>query len=388
MTRLLATPVLLLLAAVGCAGGSTEPRPDPVPTLTLSATAPTASLLPGETVTLAVTATLDGAAVSAAGATFATSNAGVATVSTAGVVTAHTAGSVTITVALTVGSSSAEARRALTVGEGGVLLPEGNTIQNAAGTLVLIAPPGAVAAPTPVALGTTTSPWVDPTLARGAVYSVGTAELTFLAPVTIRARYVAANVPIGLPQDALGLRRAGTASWTDFASTVDSSGGTVTAPITQGGTYSVGRLVPAVPCAGAPYRAFDFWIGQWTLTNPGGASGGSNTITVEAGGCAIFEDYVNPQANLTPGRSISFYNPVTDRWYQTYVDNGGNIARLASTSWAAGAIVTESELLAPSVYRRVTWTLLGNGTVRQFSEYTLNGGSSFTTEYDLTYTRR
>ncbi len=385
MTRLLLCAALTLaVPATACSGGSTEPKP----VLTISATSSTLSLVPALTATLTVTALLDGEPVSAAGATFSTSSAGVATVAADGIVTAHAPGPVTITISLTVEGTTATTNRAFSVAEGGVILPAGNTIQTVNGYVVLTAPAGAVNEPTPVALGATAAPWVDPTLVKGAVYLVGTSALTFLQPVTLRARYVEANAPIGLAEGALGLRRAGASVWSDFASTVEAGADRVTAMITQGGVYSVGRLVPTTPCTDAPYRAWDFWIGEWTITNPGGASGGSSTITAEPGGCAIYEDYVNPVASLTPGRSISFFDPVTDKWYQTYIDNGGNEARLTSTSYSPSEIATVGPLLAPGVYRRVTWTLNGNGTVRQFGEHTLNDGVSFNTDFDLTYTRK
>ena len=33
------------------------------------------------------------------------------------------------------------------------------------------------------------------------------------------------------------------------------------------------------PCAAAEHRQFDFWIGEWDVTNPAGAVAGKNRIT-------------------------------------------------------------------------------------------------------------
>ena len=45
------------------------------------------------------------------------------------------------------------------------------------------------------------------------------------------------------------------------------------------------------PCAAPEFRQFDFWLGQWTVADPGGKEQGQSQITREAGGCAIGEHW-------------------------------------------------------------------------------------------------
>ena len=40
----------------------------------------------------------------------------------------------------------------------------------------------------------------------------------------------------------------------------------------------VAQVQPAA-CSGTPYRQFDFWVGDWEVTNVEGAVVGQNTIT-------------------------------------------------------------------------------------------------------------
>jgi hypothetical protein len=106
---------------------------------------------------------------------------------------------------------------------------------------------------------------------------------------------------------------------------------------------------------------------------------------MEPGGCAIFENYITPTA-LSPGRSVSFYNTDDGRWYQTYVDAGGNLVRLGSTIWSAQQLIFVSP--PPGALTRTTWTLNLDGTVRQFIEASGNNGQTWIPSFDLLYRRK
>ncbi|WP_245917623.1 hypothetical protein [Aureitalea marina] len=41
------------------------------------------------------------------------------------------------------------------------------------------------------------------------------------------------------------------------------------------------------PCCTPEHRAFDFWIGEWEVTNPDGSEAGVNTITRIEDGCVL-----------------------------------------------------------------------------------------------------
>lgn len=175
-------------------------------------------------------------------------------------------------------------------------------------------------------------------------------------------------------------------TWADIRpSTVDVTASTVTAAISQTGTISVGRLVPTEPCIGADYRAFDFWVGSWNMTDRG-QNAGQNSITMEPGGCAIFENYVT-QTPISPGRSISFFNADEGVWYQHYIDAGGNQVRLRSISHSGNQIVMVTPVVNNQM-GRTTWSLNPNGTVRQFIEASGNSGQTWVTAYDMLYAKK
>ena len=74
------------------------------------------------------------------------------------------------------------------------------------------------------------------------------------------------------------------------------------------------------PCSSAPYRAFDFWIGDWTVTADG-KEAGRNRIERILGGCALLESWTG--AGESRGHSLNFYDAAQQTWHQTWIDNSG-----------------------------------------------------------------
>jgi hypothetical protein len=372
------THLVALAALLACGGNSST---DPSASITLTLRLDRTTLVPGEQTAYTVSATRDGQPVSGA-ATVQSDNPDIATVSSEGVVSAIRAGRVNISATL----ETAFTRTQLEVLEGGVISPAGGRIRLTSGRVELAVPAGAVTAPVAVTIVPAQPPTVDPTAVRNATFAVSP-DISFAVPATIRITYDPSNAPIGLPQGALGLRRAMGVAWTDLVpSLVDSSAFVVTAAVNQTGTFGIGRHVPDATCAGAEHRHFDFWLGEWNMTDtPSGQSVGTSTISREPGGCAVYEEYVSPTP-ISPGRSISFYEPNTKRWYQQYIDAGGNRAELASTSFSPTSIVMRTSVA--TAYKVVTWSRVDANTVTQVSNITLNGGQSFTPEYNLTYRRK
>lgn len=82
---------------------------------------------------------------------------------------------------------------------------------------------------------------------------------------------------------------------------------------------------PAPPpsCTESVYRAFDFWLGEWTVTDPAGAKAGENSITAEEGGCLLVERWRS--ASGGSGQSYNFFDPGARQWRQLWVSTGAVI---------------------------------------------------------------
>jgi hypothetical protein len=146
----------------------------------------------------------------------------------------------------------------------------------------------------------------------------------------------------------------------------------------------------AKPCAAPEYHQFDFWIGNWEVKNPEGEFEGTNRIDVIEGGCAIQEHWVGAKGGT--GTSFNTYDQGAHKWHQTWIDNHGGILIL-NGEFAGGKMTLSGEMasrVAPgkTVLHRIAWTPLDANHVRQFWEVSRDGGKTWKTNFDGTYSRK
>ena len=150
-----------------------------------------------------------------------------------------------------------------------------------------------------------------------------------------------------------------------------------------------GKTAPAPkPCAAPEYRQFDFWLGEWSVTDPGGKAAGVNRITRILGGCALREEWTG--AGGLTGTSLNMYDSPRRRWHQTWVDDKGNVLLLEG-AFHGGRMVLEGDAPAESgtlVRQRITWSPLAGGRVRQLWESSTDSGKTWKTEFDGTYAKK
>lgn len=141
-------------------------------------------------------------------------------------------------------------------------------------------------------------------------------------------------------------------------------------------------------CCSADQTAFDFWIGEWTVTNfANGTPAGKSLIKKEENGCVIRENWTSAQGGYT-GTSLNFYNATNDQWEQLWVDNAGAFLKLKGNR-TDNQMILMSEPFEKSdgkSYRnRITWTKRDDGTVRQLWEV-LSGDQVVSVAFDGLYT--
>ena len=138
------------------------------------------------------------------------------------------------------------------------------------------------------------------------------------------------------------------------------------------------------PCTTAEYRQFDFWLGEWEVSNPEGEVVGTNTITSIIGGCAVHERWVGSRGGV--GESVNAYDRRTNSWHQTWVGEFGLVLRLEG-GLRDDSMVLEGELIEGEggVLQRITWTPAAEGSVRQLWETSDDSGANWTTAFDGTY---
>lgn len=142
-------------------------------------------------------------------------------------------------------------------------------------------------------------------------------------------------------------------------------------------------------CCTPQHEAFDFWIGDWEVTNPQGVKVGDNKIVKTQGNCLLIENWVGANGQTT-GTSQNFYNRKTQQWEQLWIDNqGGHLKLKGERKGNQMILLTDEETNkdGQKFYHRVTWTANDNGTVRQLWE-TIVENSEPTIVFDGLYKKK
>jgi len=130
-------------------------------------------------------------------------------------------------------------------------------------------------------------------------------------------------------------------------------------------------LQAAEPCAGGTYDDFDFWVGDWVVSDPAGKVQGRNVISKEESGCLVVERWTNASGGT--GQSYNFYDLAAGAWRQVWID-ASSVIDYAGSLDEAGVMRLEGTITYrktdASAPFRGAWTLQANGSVRQhFTQY-------------------
>ena len=167
--------------------------------------------------------------------------------------------------------------------------------------------------------------------------------------------------------------------------------------ITVGSSTMSGQTVPATaavsaraptPCANEPERhRFDFWIGEWSVTTKGGSPVGSSVIQSVSGGCALLENWTG--LNGGHGKSLNAYNSLIHAWQQYWIGQDGAVSEFRSSEFDGKSLTffNKDNAKASSI-GRLSFTPQDSATVRQLSETSSDGGTTWTTQYDFYYHRK
>ncbi len=134
-------------------------------------------------------------------------------------------------------------------------------------------------------------------------------------------------------------------------------------------------------------RQFDFWLGEWEVTNPAGKPAGTSRIESVAASAGLLENWTG--AGGYTGRSLNAWNATKKQWQRYWVGSGGRVLEL-SGGLMNGSMVLMGEHPVNGTRRieRITWTPNADGTVRQHWEQSADGGETWTTAFDGLYRRR
>ena len=149
-------------------------------------------------------------------------------------------------------------------------------------------------------------------------------------------------------------------------------------------------VVGAAPsnCAAPESHQFDFWIGDWVVTDSAGAKvlGTEHNVAV-LGGCALQENWNGSDGSV--GTSLNAYIVGPKKWHQSWIANNGNLL-LLDGAFAGGKMVLQGASSGPKgpFLNRITWTPLADGRVRQMWDISTDGGKTWVVSFDGYYKRK
>lgn len=131
----------------------------------------------------------------------------------------------------------------------------------------------------------------------------------------------------------------------------------------------LGAQTGPAPCSGegAEYRAFDFWVGHWSVHDPAtGQQVGTNRITLREDRCLLLEDWRG--ASGSSGMSLNFHDPARRAWRQVW-QSATALIEIEGGPDEDGRMVMEGTIQdhvrGEGAPFRARWTPRADGTVLQ-----------------------
>ncbi len=104
-------------------------------------------------------------------------------------------------------------------------------------------------------------------------------------------------------------------------------------------------------------------------------------------GCVLAESWTS--ANGSTGSSQNIY--FQGQWHQVWMDDVGGMLVMEGGIENGAMVMTTSDATiwggGKPAFQRISWTQLPDGSVRQHGERSEDGGKSWVTNFDLSYTK-
>lgn len=149
---------------------------------------------------------------------------------------------------------------------------------------------------------------------------------------------------------------------------------------------------PPPACREAPYRQFDFWIGEWAVYATGTSyQVGESRVESLYDGCALRENWTALRAGPAgAGGSLNHYDAPTHTWRQTWTDGQASWSEYkgAFENGRLQMVTHDRKRTGEAFMKRMTFTANPDGSVRQQIELSTDDGKTWAMATDLTYRRK
>jgi hypothetical protein len=144
----------------------------------------------------------------------------------------------------------------------------------------------------------------------------------------------------------------------------------------------------AAACTSAPYHQFDFFVGHWDVYDAAGKFQGTDLVEKRINGCAIYEQYTNPDGSV--GIGLSAYQAEPKTWHQDFMSQSGLVVSLDGRPSIRAAMVLSGEDYPADGSRRLdkgVW-LVKSGVVEETWTVSTDGGKTWKTLFDGFFHRK
>ncbi len=144
----------------------------------------------------------------------------------------------------------------------------------------------------------------------------------------------------------------------------------------------------AMPCSSGEYRQFDYWLGNWSVSN-GGANTGTSKVELSLDQCLIVESWAGARNHV--GKKIFAYSPEDHRWYGMFADNEGRVHVFSEGKVMAGSAEFQGPSRGPNgetVLNRMKIVRTGADRVEETWEKSSDSGVSWKEVYRGEYSRK
>lgn len=132
---------------------------------------------------------------------------------------------------------------------------------------------------------------------------------------------------------------------------------------------------------------FDFWIGDWIVSDPDGQLLGTNSVASGLAGCVLREAWTGVRGNR--GTSVNFHDPASVQWDQVWTDDSGQVTHSAGELRDGGMCFRAQGFGdADGIHHQSTLDFIPNpdGSVRQWFQDS-DDGKTWKTTFDGIYVR-
>ena len=136
-------------------------------------------------------------------------------------------------------------------------------------------------------------------------------------------------------------------------------------------------------------RQLDYFLGDWTITNPGGSGSSTSQVSLSLDQCLFIERWDSGGGHM--GQDMFAYNPDQKSWNGMFSDNQGRVHLFVDGTVAAGSAEFHGPSRGPNgeqVLNRVRLTRITPNKLEQTWEKSTDNGATWKTVFSGVYSRK